>query len=376
MTQALRRETAPAVIQPQSKVEVFVGQVLPPDRMGAVVASLPAHVKPERFERNLAIALSAQPKLLNCEPVAVFNEVCKAAALGLYLDPALGEAYLIAAWDSRAGREVPQLRIGYRGLAKLCRQSGEIKGTPYAHEVCENDQFHASFGAHKDLVHEPDFDAERGAVRLFYAVVKFDDGEVDFEVMNIAQVERIRDRSDGWRAFKAGKIKSTPWSTDFDEMAKKTVLRKLLKRLPQSPEVAEALRIEDADYIPEDGPPRLTVVERLRIAKAKNAPEGFDPAHVAAELDGDEKPTTAAPEPAEDTSDFPGDKPMLSQRADGYEKRLREATTTIKLRSIYNANSGLRDDLDRSDPERGVELENLFNELFAALEDAEREAAQ
>lgn len=77
-------------------------------------------------------------------------------------------------------------------------------------------------------------------------------------------------------------------------------------------------------------------------------------------------------------SDFPGDKPTLSlaQRADGYEKRLREATTTIKLRSIYNANSGLRDDLDRSDPERGVELENLFNELFAALEDAEREAAQ
>lgn len=63
--------------------------------------------------------------------------------------------------------------------------------------------------------------------------------------MSVADVHAIRDRSDAWKAFKDGKIKSTPWSTDDTEMSKKTVIRRLVKRVPQSPELADALRLED-----------------------------------------------------------------------------------------------------------------------------------
>lgn len=230
------------------KFDQFRQEVLPPNRSKALFASMPAHVKPERFERNLAIALRQQPKLLECDPLLVFNEVSKAAALGLLLDPQLGEAYLIAANDWKSGKQVPQLRVGYRGLIKLGRQSGEIEMI-YSHEVCRNDEFRCVLGDEKSLKHIPNLMEDRGDVGAYYAVVKFKDGATDFEVMPLREIHTIRDRSDGWRAFRAGKIKSTPWSTDEGEMSKKTVIRRLMKRLPQSPDLADALRIEDeADY--------------------------------------------------------------------------------------------------------------------------------
>lgn len=228
-----------------TKLDQLRMEILPPEREHSFFASLPAHVKPERFMRNLDIALMQNQKLMALEPRLIFREISKAAALGLYLDPQLGEAYLIEAWNGKAKRAEPQLRIGYRGLIKLGRQSGEISQI-YAHEVHANDVFKASLGDDKKLIHEPDIFGDRGPIVGYYAVVKYKDGDTDFEPLTIAQAHGIRDRSDGWKAFKDGKIKSTPWATDEVEMSKKTAIRRLTKRIPQSPELAEALRIEDA----------------------------------------------------------------------------------------------------------------------------------
>ena len=59
--------------------------------------------------------------------------------------------------------------------------------------------------------------------------------------MTTEQIDAIRDRSDGWKAFKHNRIKDTPWASSYDEMAKKTCLRRLLKRLPTSADLADAL---------------------------------------------------------------------------------------------------------------------------------------
>lgn len=280
------------------RVDNFVGQIMTRDRRDAVLASLPAHVKPERFERNLVVAVQNHPKLLNCDAQLVFNEVAKAAALGLYLDPALGEAYLITGWSGALRCEVPQLRMGYRGLIKLGRQSGEI-ATVYAHEVCANDRFQALLGTEKQLVHEPDYMRDRGPVVMYYAVVKYRDGvTVDFEPMSIEAIHEIRDRSDGYRAFMDGKIKSTPWATDEGEMAKKTVLRRLMKRLPQSPEIGEALRIEDEDFREPVAIERPSL--RKRLTAAPTASAGFNRARVDREIEGEYEhadPPMAADEP-------------------------------------------------------------------------------
>lgn len=270
--------TAGATRKPD-KVTTFVGEVMPPERKDQILQSLPAHVKPERFERNLVIAINQHPKLLQCDPAKVFYEVTKAAALGLLLDPQLGEAYLITGW-SREDGIAPQLRMGYRGMAKLAKQSGDVKNL-YAHEVCEHDLFTVKLGVGKTLDHQPNYAADRGKIYAYYAVVHFLDGTADFEVMSIADIHRIRDRSDGWRAFRDGKIKSTPWATDESEMAKKTVIRRLAKRLPMSPELADAIQIEDdADYRNVNAPLPATGL-RARLAAAKSLPpsEGFTVAH-------------------------------------------------------------------------------------------------
>lgn len=234
-----------AVALAPTKLDQFRMEILPPDKERAFFAGLPGHVKPERFMRNLDIAIMQRPELMKLDPRLIFREISKAASLGLYLDPALGEAYMVEAYNGKAKRVEPQLRIGYRGLIKLGRQSGEISMI-YAHEVCASDFLDVDQGAEKKLIHKPKLFTDRGAVIGYYAVVKYKDGDFDFEPLSIPQAHKIRDRSDGWKAFKEGKIKSTPWATDEDEMSKKTVIRKLSKRIPQSPELAEAIRIEDA----------------------------------------------------------------------------------------------------------------------------------
>lgn len=279
-------------ITSQDRFDSYRQSVLAPDRAKALFSSMPAHVKPERFERNLAIALRQQPRLLECDPVLVFHEISKAAALGLLLDPQLGEAYLIAANDWKTRGIAPQLRVGYRGLIKLGRQSGEIEMI-YSHEVCRNDEFHCVLGDEKRLKHIPNLMEDRGAVGAYYAVVKFKDGATDFEVMPLREIHTIRDRSDGWRAFREGKIKSTPWSTDEGEMAKKTVIRRLMKRLPQSPDLADALRIEDeADFrdMRDVTPPSSGLADRLQKGREHDAlfaPQGgFSINTIGRELDG------------------------------------------------------------------------------------------
>lgn len=228
-----------------TKLDQFRMEILPPDRRQELFSGMPPHVRPERFERNLVNALMQNTWLLQHDPRLIFREVSKAAALGLYLDPQLGEAYLIESWNGKTKRKEPQLRVGYRGLIKLGRQSGEISMI-YAHEVNENDFLDVDQGAEKKLIHKPKLFSDRGPVIGYYAVVKYKDGDFDFEPLSIPQAHKIRDRSDGWKAFSEGKIKSTPWATDEEEMSKKTVIRKLAKRIPQSPELAEAIRIEDA----------------------------------------------------------------------------------------------------------------------------------
>jgi len=135
-------------------------------------------------------------------------------------------------------------------LMKLARIS--LNGALiYAHEVHEHDDFQCSLGDEKRLRHEPDpFSDDRGEIVGYYAVIKTAE-TADFETMSIAQVHAIRDRSDGWVSFQSGRIKSTPWSTDEVEMAKKTVIRRLMKRQPQSRELALALAVEDRAEFPQ-----------------------------------------------------------------------------------------------------------------------------
>ncbi|MGG3810924.1 recombinase RecT [Methylorubrum rhodesianum] len=273
---------AVATLRQPTKLEQVLGEVLPADRRDDFYRVLPKHISPERFERAVANVLMNTPEMLAADPRLIFREISKVVGLGLMLDPQLGEAYLILGWNAKTRQKEPQVRIGYKGLIKLAKQSGEILNI-YAREVHEKDEIECLQGDENRLIHKPRLFTDRGPVVGYYAVAKLRNGEIDFEPMSVQQIHEIRDRSDGWKAFRDGKIKQTPWSTDEGEMSKKTVLRRLQKRLTQSPDLVAAVAIEDnaefsafdrgkADALPPP-PPRRQVAQRPAQQVIEHQPE-------------------------------------------------------------------------------------------------------
>jgi recombination protein RecT len=170
------------------------------------------------------------------------------AQLGLEPGSALGHAYLLPFENRRKGIAEVQFILGYRGMIDLARRSGQILSLE-ARAVYASDKFHVALGLNPDLIHEPAWeDEDRGSLRFVYAVAKLKDGGTQFDVMSRAEVERVRSKS------KAGN--SGPWLDHFEEMAKKTVIRRLFKYLPMSIEMAGAMEQDERLDInlPQDNP--------------------------------------------------------------------------------------------------------------------------
>lgn len=199
----------------------------------AITASLPRGFdNPDRMIRAAVNAISTTPTLANCTPESLFISIVKGFSLGLEPNGVLAHGYLVPFKDK--GVEKAQFMPGYRGLIELARRSGKIAEI-YATEVHENDHFEVSMGTNKELIHKPDMFSDRGDVKGWYAVFKLTDGSVDFEIMGRDEIEKIR------KASKAGNSSYSPWSNYYNEMARKTVIKKLLKRAPMTVEAAKAV---------------------------------------------------------------------------------------------------------------------------------------
>ena len=213
-----------------------------------LAAALPKHMTADRMARVIMTELRKVPKLAACDPHSFMGAVMMASQVGLEPGGALGHCYLIPFENRRANRVEVQFIMGYRGMLDLARRSGQIISIE-ARSVYESDKFHVSFGLEPDLKHEPAWElADRGELRAVYAVAKLKDGGTQFEVMSRADVERVRNESQGYKTakrFQKDGVINSPWATHFEEMAKKTVLRRLFKWLPMSIEMAKAVEADE-----------------------------------------------------------------------------------------------------------------------------------
>jgi recombination protein RecT len=155
-----------------------------------------------------------------------------AAQLGLEPNTPLGQAYLIP-YKNKGVDEV-QFQIGYKGLIDLAYRSGEVE-LVQAHIVYENDEFICEYGLEPKLVHKP-ADSDRGEAIKVYAMFKTKSGGYGFEVMSMDDVRRHAEKYS--QAYKSG---FSPWKTNFEEMAKKTVLKKVLKYAPLKSDFVKAV---------------------------------------------------------------------------------------------------------------------------------------
>lgn len=182
-----------------------------------VARALPSVMTPERFTRIAMTAIIQTPKLQDCTPQSFVGAMLTSAQLGLEPNTPLGQAYLIP-----YGNQC-QFQIGYKGLIDLAYRSGDVQCID-AHCVYENDEFDFELGLEPKLKHKP-AKTDRGELVWVYATYHLKNGGYAFEVMSKEDIENHAKKYS--KSYNKG-----PWQTDFEEMAKKTVLKKVLRYAP------------------------------------------------------------------------------------------------------------------------------------------------
>ena len=273
---------------------------------GQIKNALPANITPERMMRIALTALSKDAKLSGCTPESFMGALLTSAQLGLECNTPLGQAYLIPFWNSKKSCLETQFQLGYQGLIDLCYRTGQYKKI-VARVVYEGDDFDYSYGLDEQLIHRP---KERSEKPIYvYALYELKNGASAFEVMS-------------WKAIEAHAKKysqsvqkgyTSPWTTDPESMAKKTVLKKVLKYAPKAVEsaelIAEAVNGDSAiiktdiikdgndftytknfDYSPENIPTaQETEAPELQENKRNIPQDKHIPEHSSAQIGADEE---------------------------------------------------------------------------------------
>lgn len=232
--------------------------------------SLPPHISSEKFKSTVLTAVNLNPDLMRADRRSLFNSCSKAAADGLLPDGREGALVIYKTKEGKddAGRDrwiqkVQWMPMVY-GIIKKIRQSGEIAsigarivyqaetvpptnadGTvlcdPTGRPLPPRFRYIISDGEER-LEHEPLLWGERGPMVLVYAYARFKDGTKEYEPMTKADLDKIQ---------KSSKSKDRdgnpygPWKDWYDEMAKKSAIRRLAKRLPLSAEIMTTISRDD-----------------------------------------------------------------------------------------------------------------------------------
>lgn len=216
---------------PSAKQKVTTIRDLIEKNRDQIKNALPQHLPVDRMVRVFFTALSINPKLYECTPRSLMGALIQCAQLGL--EPGvLGHAYLVPF------KNEVQFIPGYKGLVDLTRRSGEVS-TVMAQVVHAKDAFKFAFGLNPVLEHTPSDAQDRGKATHVYAIITLKDGGALFDVMTVGEIDGHRDRYS--KAAKNG-----PWVTNYEEMAKKTVLRRVCKLAPVSVETQRAVVLSEA----------------------------------------------------------------------------------------------------------------------------------
>lgn len=191
----------------------------------------------DRMKMLFVLSCKNTPKLLDCEVGSLIKALFTAVSMNLEPDPYFGQVYLIP-----YGKNV-QVIPGYKGLLKLVRNTGDVT-TMNAVTVHKNDEFDYDLAGFERPRHKANLE-DRGPAIAYYFICNYKDGSFHFELMTKEEVEHVRVSS---AAVKSGK--GSPWGTHYDEMAKKTVIRRAIKRMDIALDrgTRTALRAEDAAH--------------------------------------------------------------------------------------------------------------------------------
>jgi phage RecT family recombinase len=200
---------------------------------GQIKSLIPANIPADKLVKMAINILQRTPALQQCSSASILNAVVSMAALGLSPDPLLGQAFILP-YKTQA-----QLIVGYRGWIALLRQSVPTAEL-WSNIVYEEERFEVTAGLERSIVHVPERPSKRGdQIVAAYAVLRFREYQ-DMEVMWAEDIEAIRDRYSP-----SYKSSSSPWQTASEEMYKKTVIRRLMKRQNLSETLSRAVGMDE-----------------------------------------------------------------------------------------------------------------------------------
>lgn len=204
---------------------------------------LPKHLTADRLFRIALTEARRVPRLLLCNSESFISCIMECARLGLEPGGLTAETYLIPYNDKQRGYEC-QLIVGYKGMIKLCRNTGDLKSIQ-AESVYSNDLFEIEYGTNSHLKHVPSFEY-RGNFIGAYAIINLVNGGYTFIFITKEDIEKLKNNSLS-KIYNEAAKKYSPWITSYDAMAAKTAIRRLFKYMPISIEerLARAIALDD-----------------------------------------------------------------------------------------------------------------------------------
>lgn len=305
--------TTAAVTRTRPKGAVSIrDNIQSPEYMDKLKELVPKHLDSTRFKQSLLYSLTRTPALATCDQKSFFRCASELAKWGLEADGY--SAHLIPFKNRKTNTTECQLIIDYKGLVELILRTGMVSRV-YSEKVCEGDEF--EFNKGQIVKHVIDFRSERGEAYAYYCEVTLKDGTVIAACMSKHEVDDIKKRSKS--------PNNGPWATDYDEMAKKTVFKRLAKWLPRSSEIREALRFEDEE--PTTKPAR---VDNVTTAQPALSDKGF----IAAD-EPEPEPEPEEEPPAEPEGDIQPEEMDLNDMREALRFQLQEED--IKEADIVSA---------------------------------------
>jgi len=209
-------------------------QTLLQENKKEIAAALPKHLNIDRMLTIAQTAATSVPALLECYTPSLFGAMIKCTQLGLEPNNAMGQAYLVPFRNRKQNRKDVQLIIGYKGLIDLARRSGHVVSIN-AQAVREGDKFEWEFGLNEKLVHVPG--DNRGEITHFYAYAKLVGGGHQFDVQTRADIDKLMQSTQS-------KGEYGPWADYYEQMGRKSMIRRISSYLPMSISQAEATSLD------------------------------------------------------------------------------------------------------------------------------------
>ncbi len=239
---AAKASSGPTWAQELRKWESQITEIIP--------ASL--GIDPQQLIRVALTEVRNNEKLAEAasnNPASFVGAVMGAARYGLEIGGAVApECYLIPRWNSRIKGNEVVLQPSVVGLAAVTVRQGAASKI-WANVVYDGDAFDVMLGTDEYIQHRPNFETDRAdhsQITVAYAVAVLPNGEKRFEVMTRSQIEAIRDK---YVKFGRDGVPSGPWADHFDQMARKTVMSRLVRSIPKAVAIgavtSDVIRVAD-----------------------------------------------------------------------------------------------------------------------------------